>query len=179
MMERRAEREFSEIYDKYAKMLYGYALHLCGDPVTADDIVQTAFLKAIEHADSFEGKCEVSTWLCQIAKHIWFDMRRKSERNNVSMERVLEQQGEAVFYKSHEQQDLLLGLVQAEDSAGLYKKVHLLSEPYKEVFLLRVLGCLSYREIGEVFGKSENWGRVTFYRAKKKLSEEIGDDENG
>lgn len=179
MMERRTEHEFSEIYDKYAKMLYGYALHLCGDPVTADDIVQTAFLKAIEHADSFEGKCEVSTWLCQIAKHIWFDMCRKSERNNVSMERILEQQGEAVFHKSHEQQDLLLGLVQAEDSAGLYKTIHLLSEPYKEVFLLRVLGCLSYREIGEVFGKSENWGRVTFYRAKKKLSEEIGDDENG
>lgn len=179
MMERRAEQEFSEIYDKYAKMLYGYALHLCGNTVTADDIVQTAFLKAIEHADSFEGKCEVSTWLCQIAKNTWFDMRRKSERNNVSIEYVLEQQGEAVLYKSCEQPDLLLGLVQAEDSAGLYKKVHLLSEPYKEVFLLRVLGCLSYREIGEVFGKSENWSRVTFYRAKKKLGEEIGDDENG
>ncbi len=183
MMERRTEREFSEIYDKYAKMLYGYALHLCGDAVTADDIVQTAFLKAIEHADSFEGKCEVSTWLCQIAKNIWFDMCRKSERNNVSMECILEEQGEGVFYRSCERScehpDLLLDLVKAEDSAGLYKKIHLLSEPYKEVFLLRVLGCLSYREIGEVFGKSENWGRVTFYRAKKKLNEEIGDDENG
>lgn len=179
MMERRTEQEFSEIYDKYAKMLYGYALHLCGDPVTADDIVQTVFLKAIGHADSFEGKCKVSTWLCQIAKNIWYDMCRKSERNNVSMEHMLEQQGEAVFYKSCRDSDLLSGLVRAEESAGLYKKIHLLSEPYKEVFLLRVLGCLSYREIGEVFGKSENWGRVTFYRAKKKLGEEIGDDENG
>lgn len=96
MKKRRSEQEFSEIYDKYAKMLYGYSLHLCGDPVTADDIVQTAFLKAIEHTDSFEGRCEVSTWLCQIAKNIWYDMCRKSERNNVSMEHMLEQQGRSI-----------------------------------------------------------------------------------
>lgn len=178
-MARHIEQEFSEIYNKYAKMLYGYALHLCGNPATADDIVQTAFLKAIEHADSFEGKCEVSTWLCQIAKNIWYDMCKKSERNNISIEHMLEQQGEAVFYESCGQSDLLLNLVQTEESARLYKKIHFLSEPYKEVFLLRVLGCLSYKEIGEVFGKSENWGRVTFYRAKKKLSEDIGDDKNG
>lgn len=172
------EPEFNEIYDKYAKMLYGYALQLCGDPVTADDIVQTTFLKAIEHADSFEGKSKVSTWLCQIAKHIWFDMCKKSERNNASIEHILEQQGEAVFHQSCGSPDLLLKLVQSEENACLFKKVHLLSEPYKEVFLLRVLGCLSYKEIGEVFGKSENWGRVTYYRAKKKLNEDIGDDEN-
>ena len=106
-------------------------------------------------------------------------MCKKSERNNASIEHMLDQQGEAVFYESCEQSDLLSKLVQAEESARLYKKIHFLSEPYKEVFLLRVLGCLSYKEIGEVFGKSENWGRVTFYRAKKKLSEDIGDDKNG
>lgn len=146
-MARHAAQEFNEIYDKYAKMLYGYALHLCGDPVTADDIVQTAFLKAIEHVDSFEGKCGVSTWLCQIAKNIWYDMCRKSERNNASIEHMLEQQGEAVFYDSCKQPDLLLKLVQSEESACLYKKIHLLPEPYKEVFLLRVLGCLSFKDI--------------------------------
>lgn len=174
---KQTEAAFNEIYQKYAKLLYGYALQLCGDTVTAEDILQTAFLKAIEHVDSFEGKCEVSTWLCQIAKHVWFDMRRRKECKNISVEHMLEQQGEAFFYESNEKNaDPLGGLIQREESTRLHKQIHLLKEPYKEVFMLRVMGCLSFREIGEIFGKSETWGRVTFYRAKEKLKDQIGDD---
>lgn len=79
-MKQRIEGAFDEIYEKYAKMLYGYILQLCKNPTTADDILQTVFLKAIEHADSFEGKCEVSTWLCQIAKNTWLDMCKRAEQ---------------------------------------------------------------------------------------------------
>ncbi len=161
------DEAFDEIYKKYAKMLYGYILQLCKDPVTADDILQTTFLKAIEHADSFEGKCEVSTWLCRIAKNTWLDMCKQAERKNISLEQAPEQQGEM---------DILQNLVEQEQSVQLHKQVHILQEPYKEVFMLRVMGCLSFKQIGEIFGKSENWGRVTFYRAKEKLKKQIGDD---
>ena len=50
----------------------------------------------------------------------------------------------------------------------------LLMEPYKEVFMLRVMGEVSYRDIGQLFSKSESWARVTYYRAKKMIVEKMG-----
>ncbi len=45
-------------------------------------------------------------------------------------------------------------------------------EPAREIMHLRIFGNLSFREIGEVMGKSENWARVTYYRAKERLRKE-------
>ena len=47
--------------------------------------------------------------------------------------------------------------------------VHELDEISKEVFFLRITGDLSFRDIGEIFSRNENWARVTFYRAKQKI----------
>lgn len=88
------EKAFDEIYRKYAKMIYAFVLQLCKDPVTADDIVQSTFLKAIEHAEEFEGKCEVSTWLCRIARNLWLDLCKKAEQKNVPLEKMQEQQSD-------------------------------------------------------------------------------------
>ena len=56
-----------------------------------------------------------------------------------------------------------------EEKMELFRKVHILDETAKEVVLLRLTGAFSFREIGDIFGKNENWARVTFYRAKQKL----------
>ena len=61
---------------------------------------------------------------------------------------------------------------QQEAVMGLYARLHRLQEPYKEVFLLRALGQLSFRQIGELFGKTENWACVTYHRARQKLQKE-------
>lgn len=169
---------FDEIYQKYAKMLYGYILQLCKNPVTADDILQTVFLKAIEHADSFEGKCEVSTWLCQIAKNTWLDMCKQREQKNISMDQIMEQQGEALLFgQTVQETDFVKDLIRKDETAVVYRAIHNLSEPYKEVLMLRIMGCLSFKEIGSIFGKSETWGRVTFFRGKEKLREQIGGEQ--
>lgn len=176
-MKKQIEAAFDEIYHKYARMLYGYILQFCKNPATAEDILQTTFLRAIENSDSFEGKCQMSTWLCQIAKNIWLDMCKRAERKNVSIENVLEQQGEAAFYEQCVQRtDILHELVKKEERTRIYQMIHTLQEPYKEVLMLRVMGGLSFKEIGAIFGKSEVWGRVTFYRAKESLKNQIGDE---
>ena len=156
------EKAFDEIYRKYAKMIYAFVLQLCKDPVTADDIVQSTFLKAIEHAEEFEGKCEVSTWLCRIARNLWLDLCKKAEQKNVPLEKMQEQQSD---------EEILGHIVKKEETAWLRKQIHNLPEPYKEVVMLRVLGGLSFHDIGEIFETTENWGRVTYYRAKEKLRE--------
>ena len=54
---------------------------------------------------------------------------------------------------------------------AIHKVLHTLPEPYKEVFTLRVFGQLSFADIGEVFGKTQNWACVTYHRAKQKIQE--------
>ena len=60
-----------------------------------------------------------------------------------------------------------------EQVLQIHKHLHLLKEPYREVFMLRVFGELSFKEIADVCGKSESWAKVTFYRSKNKLIEEM------
>ena len=68
-------------------------------------------------------------------------------------------------------------VVQAAERVELFKKLHDVEEPYREVIYLRVFGGLSFREIGEIHKKTENWARVTFYRGKEKLRKEVENNE--
>ena len=61
----------------------------------------------------------------------------------------------------------------SEDRLELLRRVHALHEPAREVVYLRTYGNLSFREIGAVLGKTENWARVTFYRAKEQLRKDV------
>lgn len=58
----------------------------------------------------------------------------------------------------------------------LYKEIHKLDEMTRKVFYLRIKGELTFKEIGDILGKSEEWSKVTFYRGKVKLKEELKDD---
>ena len=70
--------------------------------------------------------------------------------------------------------DMLNCIIDQEDGQQIRKILHELQEPYKEVFMFRVMGEVSYRDIGQLFGKSESWARVTYYRAKKMIVEKMG-----
>ena len=67
-------------------------------------------------------------------------------------------------------------LANRELSLKIHTILHKLEEPYREVFDLRVFGELSFKEIGQIFEKTENWARVTFHRARLKIQERM--DEN-
>ena len=55
--------------------------------------------------------------------------------------------------------------------------IHDMSEPMREVMYLRLVSNLSFAEIGEILGKTENWTRVTFFRGKQKIVKELLKDE--
>ena len=67
-------------------------------------------------------------------------------------------------------------LIQKEQAREIIAAVQNLDDPYKEVFSLRVFSELSFREIGNVFGKNDSWARVTYHRAKLKIKEELKDE---
>lgn len=151
--------EFQEVYDLYFKDVYKYALSLSRDPQVAEEITQETFFKALKNIDFFRGQCRLYVWLCQIAKNTYITWAKKQSRASpveVAVEESLEDH-----------------LLTKESAFEIHKALHRLSEPYKEVFSLRVFGELSFSQIGELFGKTESWARVTYHRARLKIKEEM------
>lgn len=110
----------------------------------------------------------------EIAKNQYRDYLRKKENKNISIEDFsTEQEKDSKGTKeaADSQPSVLETLIQEEDAKQLRKYLHELPEPYKEVFMLRVYAECSYKEIGDMFGKSEVWGRVTYFRGREKLVE--------
>ena len=156
--------DFDELYNAYADDVYRYAFSLCRNKHIAEDITSETFLKAIKASNSFKGDCNVRVWLCQIAKNIYFNLKKQSKF-------IAEMPADTPSGDSLE-----LKLIDRTQVFEIHKSLHLLDEPYKEIFSLRFFAELSFAEIGELFKKSESWARVTFHRAKNKIREAIGND---
>ncbi len=148
------------IYQEYAELVYKYLLSLCHDEDIAEELVQETFYQAVKSARKFDGSCKVTTWLCQIAKHLWYQELERRRRKGTT---VLSEEIVSVGLSLEDK------IIVKEDMLEIFRKVHVLDEISKEVFFLRITGTFSFREIGDIFQKNENWARVTFYRAKQKI----------
>ena len=146
--------DMDAIYRSHAQTVYKFLLAQCRDPDLAEELTQETFYRAVCSIDRFDGSCKLSVWLCQIAKHLWYQHLRKSQKETVPLETAPETPVPSA-------EDGVL------DQEG--RQIHRLPEPQREVIYLRAFGNLSFREIGDVLGKTENWTRVTFYRTKEKL----------
>lgn len=156
---------FDEIYQSYFDPVYRYVLSLSRDPHVAEEISQETFFKALRSLDHFQGKSSLKSWLCAIAKNLWLSEQRKKKIQPIDDALPLP--------------DPSIGpeeaIVQQDESMRIHRLLHHLDEPYREVFTLRTLGQLKFRDIGELFGKSENWACVIYHRARARLKEEMED----
>ena len=163
-----------EMYRENAKVVYHFIYAKCQDPELAQDITQTTFMKAITQIDDFRGQCRLSSWLCQIARNVWLNDRRKNGRMT-SLEAYMEERGEGVL---REDDQILEGIIQRQESEKLKKAVYKLEEPFCEVMSMRLYGECSFEEIGQAFGRSATWARVTFYRAKEQVTRSVREGGN-
>ena len=156
--------EIEKIYAQYFQSVYRYAFSLCRNETTAEDVTSETFLKAIGAIDKFKGDCSVKVWLCQIAKNTYFSLLKKT-KGETSLDLGVEIESEV--------SDFTEKLLDKASALEIHRCLHGLEEPYKEVFSLRTFGELSFSEIAALFGKTENWARVTYHRAKLKLKEAL------
>ena len=162
--------EFEEIYARYLSSVFHYARRLTGDTDTAEELTAETFFKALKNLSRYdESKADLRVWLCQIAKNTWISQCRKQGRE-LPMESEPEEAHAFAGGISIER-----ALEDREAARRLHALLHSLEEPYKEVFSLRVFGELPFAQIGELFGRTEGWARVTFMRAKRKLQQEMED----
>lgn len=160
------EKEFEQIYREYFDPVYRFALALSRDAHTAEELTQETFFKALQAIDGFRGESSLKSWLCAIAKNAFLSEQRKKRPQPLEELPDRPDEGEGP-------EGLAL---QREESRRAHRALHELPEPYKEVFTLRVFGQLSFREIGEVFGKTENWACVVFHRARGKLNAKMEEE---
>lgn len=152
--------EFEKLYQLYFSSVYKYLLKLCRSQNVAEEITSQTFFKAINNIDKFEGKCNINSWLCQIAKNTYYSYLKNNKRF-VEFDSLIEIEDKST--------DIEEQLATSEITMEVFKALHLIEEPYKEVFALRVLGELSFKQIAEIYSKTENWACVTYHRAKKKI----------
>ena len=158
-----------DIYMEYANIVKHFLITLSGNIDLAEDLTQETFYQAYKSIHRYNGKCKMSVWLCQIAKHRYYDYLKKEKHIKISDFENLQ-----LFTNENIEDNYLI----KERIKELIYAVKQAKEPYGEVFWLRAYEEMSFKEIGEIFDKSENWARVTYYRAKKKIREVLTDENN-
>lgn len=151
------------IYQDYGDFIFKYLLTLTNNLDLAEELTQETFYQAIKSINNFHnnGKAKFSTWLCSIAKNVWLQELNQKNRNQQLKESLKNE--DTTFYNLEDE------YIKNEDKVTFFKKAHQLSENKREILFLRLLGDLSFKEIGTIFERTENWARVTFYRAKQEL----------
>ena len=149
-----------EIYKEYAKTVYYFLYSYTKDADLSEEITQETFVRAIKSINRYNGKCKMSVWLCQIAKHVLYQKYYKNKKEN-SIELRNNQE---IIIESAENI-----VITTENKKEIYKSIQVLEVLTKEVIYLRLTGELSFKEIGEILNKTENWARVTFFRGKSKI----------
>lgn len=148
--------DIDEVYRTYFTDVYRYLVSLCRDPVLAEELTQDAFFRALKAIDGFNGSCSLYSWLCQIAKNCYFTYAKRQKRELPECAPDI---------------DIEKSFLDRDAARSLHRILHALPEPYKEVFTLRTFGELPFSQIGELFGRSESWARVTYHRARLKIRE--------
>lgn len=155
--------DFEKLFNENREFIFKYLVKMARDVSLAEELTQETFFRAYMNYASLRNKEKASSWLCQIAKntyYAWYNEQKKKDSPDD-------------FEAISDCESIEEAFVQKELSQKALLCLHELEEPYKEVFMLSVFGGFSLKDISSVFGKSESWARVTFYRAKQKLLERM------
>ena len=163
-----SEEEFEKIYIRYFNDVFLFLKKISKDESIAEEITSETFFKAMRSIDNFRGETDVRVWLCQIAKNCYFSYLKKQHRVENIDDIDLPDNKDTI-----EEQ-----ILKQYDAMQVHLLLHNLAEPYKEVFMLRVLGELSFKQIADIFQKTDNWACVTYHRARNKILMQMEDNDD-
>lgn len=154
------DENIEKIYEKYSRQIYNFILGMSHNKELSEEIMQETFYIAIKNINKFRGECKINVWLCQIAKRLFYKQAKLN--NNIPLDSI-------------QNKDIDLNIVEDKDwdKEYLYSRIKKLDIFSQQIMLLRISSDLSFRDIAKILGKSEVYVRVTFYRIKEKLKEDI------
>ena len=154
-------QDIKQIYEQYFETVSKYLFCLTRNSDISEELTQETFYRAVKKIDTYRGECQISVWLCQIAKNLWYDQCRKNKKIIKIEEKEL--------FNIQALDGIEDKIISKEEKISIYRQMQNLDEKTREVIYLRITGELSFKEIGIILNKTENWVRVTFYRGKNKL----------
>ena len=156
--------DFEMVFRENNQFVFRFLMKLCGDVSLAEELTQETFFRAYMNLSALRNEEKVAVWLCQIAKNTYFAWFNEQKRKQPISQPI----------SANSTPDIAELFEEKELAGRAFSILHALEEPYKEVFMLSVYGGLSLKDISAMFGKSESWARVTYYRAKQKIMEGLG-----
>lgn len=163
--------EFEQIYSAYFKSVYRYIWKLSGDEHIAEEITSETFLKVMKSIGNFRGECDMRVWICQIAKNTYYSYLKKNNRTVSADETELQSIADPNAFIEER-----AGI--QDEARHIRKILHTIPDPYKEVFMWRVFGELSFKEIGALHSKTDNWACVTYHRARKMIQDRLEENDD-
>jgi RNA polymerase sigma-70 factor (ECF subfamily) len=170
-----SDAALDSLYERYGPRLLSFIRLKMGRSLRARlesrDILQATFLKSFQHLDDFEGTDGRSLlgWLMRIAEHEIRDRVDFHHRQQRAADREDDLDGHAGVL-ANRSRSALSRLIADERSAALEAALETLTEPQRQVVLLRAFEELSFPEIARVLGKSEDASRMQYARAMTALT---------
>ena len=154
--------DFTEVYRTHYLRVHRFFWALSGNEHQADELTQEVFCRAILHIGRYRDQGSMLTWLCPIGKNLWISECRKRKRL------VPLEDAPPVSVPGPEE-----AILEQERQQALRRAILTLPEEQRDVVILHIYGNIPLKAIAAQKGKSESWGKVTFYRAKQKLAQEL------
>ena len=154
--------QFEQAYQAYYPRVLRFLLALSRNEALAEELTQEVFFRAVVHIGTYQEQGTMLTWLCTIGKNLWLNECRRS-KHLIPLDEI------PPASVPGPESALLL----QEQEAALRRAILALPEDQRDVIILHIYGGISLREISMHRGKSESWGKVTYYRAKQKLAQEL------
>lgn len=154
--------DIEKIYSLYFEDVYKFILYLSKNKQIAEDVTSETFLKAMDNIGKIKKEDSIKTYLLQIGKNTYYTYIKRKNRTV-----LLEDYEENIANKENIEEDF----IKKEEKTYVENLIEKLEEPYREIVKLRIYEEMSFKEIGLIYNRSDNWACVCFYRAKEKIKE--------
>jgi RNA polymerase sigma-70 factor (ECF subfamily) len=164
--ESEAERAFREEAVDHLDGLYGFALSLCRDRVTAEDLVQETYLRALKAPRKAEPGPGLKSWLFAILHNVW--------RNELRRRRPTGHVDESVEQIPSDEPDPLAVVDRKQAGSRVLAAIDELPDPFREAIVLRCVEGFSYQEMAQVVGCPAGTVMSRLARARVLLRRALG-----
>jgi RNA polymerase sigma-70 factor (ECF subfamily) len=165
---------FTELVRRHKTPVYNFILRRLGSAAAADDLTQETFLRLVRNAAEFKHEARLSTWLYTIARNLCVDHQRKLRfRRHASLDATTgDDDGRPLGDEvpdSHPSANVERAVFGSQVQRSLLTAIEGLPEDQREVFLLREVANLPFKEIADVVGINENTVKSRMRYALERL----------
>lgn len=136
------KENFESIYVEYFEIVYKYLYCLTKNSDIAEELTQETFYKAILKIDTFKNQSKISSWLCQIAKNLWY--------NELKRKRKLITENSDIFTQISSNESIENDFIRTEEERELLNKINSLDDTTRKVMYFRIYGNLTFKEIADI-----------------------------